>query len=149
MIINQTYSEAPAGQYIPDAIAFMSHDEDDGVVEGNIEGTIDDKIYINMQNEAGFVELNVNSNFNANKNNFIFVFDNTEIGSMSYIVVDNQTNSTGKNVFVGYGKTYSKEGDDRTEIIENEICEVENGEKAVIQVFHSLSMDIVVGINKL
>ena len=102
-----------------------------------------------MKNEAGFIEIDVNGESNASKTKFTFVFDNTEIGSMSYIVVDNLTNAKGKEVFVNYGKTYHKEDDDRTEIIENNICYVESGEKAIIQVFHSLSMDIVVSITKL
>ena len=102
-----------------------------------------------MKNETGYVEIDVNGESNANKTEFTFVFDNTEIGSMSYIVVDNQSNAKGKEVLVSYGKTYHKDGDERTEIIENGICYVESGEKAVIQVFHSLSMDIVVSIVKL
>ena len=146
LIINQSYTDA-SHEYIGDVMPVA--DEDDEVVEGEIIDRVDNKIYVDMKNEAGFIEIDVNGASNANKTEFTFVFDNTEIGSMSYIVVDNQTNAKGKEVFVNYGKTYSKEGDERTEIIENGICNVENGEKAIIQVFHSLSMDIVVSVTKL
>ena len=146
LIINQSYTDA-SDEYIGDVIPVA--DENDGVVEGEIIDRVDNKIYVDMKNEAGYIEIDVNGASNASKTEFTFVFDNTEIGSMSYIVVDNQTNAKGKEVFISYGKTYHKDGDDRTEIIENGICFVESGEKAIIQVFHSLSMDIVVSIVKL
>ena len=146
LIINQSYTDA-SYEYIGDVMPVS--DENDEVVEGEITDIVDNKIYVDMKNETGFIEIDVNGDSNANKTEFTFVFDNTEIGSMSYIVVDNQTNAKGKEVFVNYGKTYHKDGDDRTEIIENDICYVESGEKAIIQVFHSLSMDIVVSITKL
>ena len=146
LIINQSYTDA-SYEYIGDVMPIS--DEDDQVVEGDIIDRVDNKIYVDMKNETGYVEIDVNGESNANKTEFTFVFDNTEIGSMSYIVVDNQSNAKGKEVLVSYGKTYHKDGDERTEIIENGICYVESGEKAVIQVFHSLSMDIVVSIVKL
>ena len=146
LIINQSYTDA-SDEYIGDVMPVS--DENDEVVEGEITDRVDNKIYVDMKNEAGFIEIDVNGASNASKTKFTFVFDNTEIGSMSYIVVDNMTNAKGKEVFVSYGKTYHKDGDDRTEIIENGICFVESGEKAIIQVFHSLSMDIVVSIVKL
>jgi hypothetical protein len=146
LIINQSYTDA-SHEYISDVTPVA--DENDEIVEGEITDRVDNKIYVDMKNEAGFIEIDVNGSSNASKTEFTFVFDNTEIGSMSYIVVDNQTNARGKEVFVNYGKTYRKDGDDRTEIIENGICNVEDGEKAVIQVFHSLSMDIVVSVTKL
>ena len=143
LIINQSYTDA-SDEYIGDVMPVS--DENDGVVEGEIIDRVDNKIYVDMKNEAGFIEIDVNGASNASKTEFTFVFDNTEIGSMSYIVVDNMTNAKGKEVFVNYGKTYHKDGDDSTEIIENDICNVESGEKAIIQVFHSLSMDIVVNV---
>lgn len=146
LIINQSYTDA-SDEYIGDVMPVS--DENDEVVEGEIIDRVDNKIYVDMKNETGFIEIDVNGESNASKTEFTFVFDNTEIGSMSYIVVDNQTNAKGKEVFVNYGKTYHKDGDDRTEIIENSVCFVESGEKAIIQVFHSLSMDIVVSITKL
>ena len=146
LIINQSYTDA-SHEYISDVMPVA--DENDEIVEGEITDRVDNKIYVDMKNEAGFIEIDVNGASNASKTEFTFVFDNTEIGSMSYIVVDNQTNARGKEVFVNYGKTYRKDGDERTEIIENGICNVEDGEKAIIQVFHSLSMDIVVSVTKL
>ena len=146
LIINQSYTDA-SYEYIGDVMPIS--DDEDEVVKGDIIDRVDNKIYVDMKNETGYIEIDVNGASNASKTEFTFVFDNTEIGSMSYIVVDNQTNAKGKEVFISYGKTYHKDGDDRTEIIENGICFVESGEKAVIQVFHSLSMDIVVSIVKL
>lgn len=146
IIINQSYTDA-SHEYIGDVMP--TSDDEDEVVRGEIIDRDGNKIYVDMKNETGYIEIDVNGTTNANKTEFTFVFDNTEIGSMSYIVVDNQTNARGKEVFINYGKTYNKDGDDRTEIIENGICNVEDGEKAVIQVFHSLSMDIIVSITKM
>jgi hypothetical protein len=145
LILAQTVSEVPNREYIADVI-LDDPDNNDEPGECEIYAKDGNKVYIDMKNEAGFIEVDVSK---ENTEEYTFVFDNTEIGSMTYLIVDNQTNPTDKTVKVNYGKTYAKEIDGRNEIIQEDICEVYPEEKAIIQVFHSLSMDIVVSVSKL
>ena len=93
-----------------------------------------------MNNEAGYIEIDVAAD---GKKEYTFVFDNTELGSMTYIVLDNINGS--ESVIINYGKVMA----DSTEDIEYIVTVVETGEKAIIEVFHSLSADIVVKITKI
>lgn len=109
---------------------------------GNNDGT---KFYIDMDNYKGYIEFPT-----GDRDECTFVFSNPEIGSSTYIVVDN----TGENYFghpvtINYGKTMD-DGDDTNgkepDWIE-EITSLEE-EKGIIEVFHSLSADIIVKITK-
>lgn len=145
LILTQSVSEVPNREYIADVV-LDEPDENDGTGQGDIYGKDGNKVYIDMKNEAGFIEVDVGK---ENTEEYTFIFDNTEIGSMSYLIVDNQTNPTDKIVKVNYGKTYAKEINGKNEIIQENICDVYPYEKAIIQIFHSLSMDIVVSVSKL
>lgn len=110
------------------------------------EGTNDaTKFYINMNNYKGYIDFPT-----GDREECTFVFSNPELGSNTYIVVDNTgENYNGYPVTINYGKTMD-DGDDSNgkepDWIE-EITTIEN-EKAVIEVFHSLSADIIVKVTK-
>ena len=125
-------------------------DDDDTVTNDPIDKTPDGsndatKFYIDMEQYKGYVEFET-----GDRQECTFVFSNPELGSSTYIVVDNTgINYNGYPVTINYGKTMD-DGDDSNgkepDWIE-EITTIDN-EKAVIEVFHSLSADIIVKITK-
>lgn len=140
VVINATYTDElldKNGQieYIADVIPEVEDDLNDKPVEGELN-TQDDKIYVDMNDESGFIEVETE----AHVKNYVFVFENTELGSMTYIVVDN-TNGV-QPVDVSYGKVMA-EGED---VIEQNVVSVDVGNKTVVEVFHSLSVDIIAKI---
>lgn len=88
LIINATYTDVLL-DYIPDAIP-TSDNVDNIPFEGEItkEETSNEhkKVYVDMNNEHGFIEIDVATD---GKEEYTFVFDDTELGSMTYIVIDN------------------------------------------------------------
>lgn len=109
------------------------------------ESNASSEYYINMDNQKSYVEFPT-----GDKEVYTFIFSNQEIGSSTYIVVDNTgDNYYGYPVTINYGKIMD-DGDDSNgkepDWIE-EITTIEN-EKAIIEVFHSLSADIIVKITK-
>ena len=143
LVINSSYTDAMT-QYIADVMP-TTDNIDNVPFEGEITKEViegeEKKVYVDMNNEYGFIEIDVAKD---GKGEYTFVFDDTELGSMTYIVIDNQINPQ-KNVMINYGKVMPENDAD----IEYNICEVEMGEKAIIQVFHSLSVDVVANITKI
>jgi hypothetical protein len=145
LIVHSSYTE------VTDSTTFVRDIDDEDTVtndpidktpEGNNDAT---KFYIDMDNYKGYVEFPT-----GDRDECTFVFSNSEIGSSTYIVVDNTSgNYHGYPVTIYYGKTMN-DGDESNgkepDWIE-EITVVED-EKAVIEVFHSLSADIIVKITK-
>lgn len=107
-----------------------------------------DKFYINMEEEKGFLEFPTGDAYE-----YTFIFSSPELGSLSHIIIDN----TGDHYYnhpvkIRYGKIIDQnnngiQDDDDLEIcydittIDNEIC--------ILEIFHSLSADIVVKITKM
>lgn len=145
LILNTSYTEW-TNKYIPDQVESIKpddHDEYDidNPYMGKIVKRCDEKLFIDMDNESGFFELNVAED---GRSEYIFIFQNTKIGSMTYIVLDN---TNGKKVAqIRYGKPHPT---DEYVIIQNPIVDVDPDEKVVIEVFHSLSVDIIAKITTL
>ena len=98
-----------------------------------------------MNNYKGYIEFPT-----GERDNCSFIFSNPELGSSTYIVVDNTgENYHGYPVTINYGKTMD-DGDDSNgkepDWVE-QITTIEN-EKVTIEIFHSLSADIIVKITK-
>lgn len=119
----------------------ITNDPIDKTPDGSNDGST---FYIDMQNHKGFIEFPT-----GDRTECTFIFKSPEIGSNTHIVVDNTgQNYNGYPVIVNYGKQMDIDGDGILEPdwIET-ITEVEN-EKCIIEVFHSLSADIIVKITK-
>lgn len=148
LIINATYTDVLL-DYIPDVMP-TTDNVDNVPFEGEITKEVisdeNKKVYVDMNDEHGFIEIDVAAD---GKEEYTFVFDNTELGSMTYIVIDNYSKNDGiianNDVIINYGKSLP----DNEEDIENNICIVSKEEKAIIEVFHSLSVDIIVKITKI
>ena len=94
---------------------------------------------IDMDQKKGYLEF-----VPKGGNEYTFWFSNTEIGSSTFIVIDN-TAENSKPVSIWYGKRMDEKNlkDD----VKYEVTKVER-ERCVIQVFHSLSADIIVKVTK-
>ena len=129
------FDHTEEASYFADVIPSNELDNNADPIQGEVDYR-DDKHYVDMKDEQGFVEISTSENINE----YTFVFQNSELGTMSYIVLDNTHGS--HEVVANYGKVMSNGEDD----IEYNITLVESGEKAIIQVFHSLSVDVVVNV---
>lgn len=113
----------------------------DKTPDSNDDGS---KFYVDMEQHKGYIDFPT-----GDREECTFMFKNPEIGSNTFIVVDNTgENYHGYPVKISYGKILD-DGDESTidqEDIE-EITDVED-EKCIIEVFHSLSADIIVKITK-
>lgn len=148
LIINATYTDVLL-DYIPDVMPTTDNVDNipfEGEITKEVISDENKKVYVDMNDEHGFIEIDVAAD---GKEEYTFVFDNTELGSMTYIVIDNYSKNDGiianNDVIVNYGKSLP----DNKEDIENNICIVSKEEKAIIEVFHSLSTDIIVKITKI
>ena len=152
LVVNATYTDAMI-KYIADETPTTDGIDNipyNGEIVKEVIEDIRKKVYIDMNNEQGFIEIDVAED---NKEEYTFVFDDTELGSMTYIVIDNQSKvkddgeeiTATKNVKINYGKPLPNNDED----IEYNVCEVCIEEKAIIEVFHSLSVDIIVKITKI
>ena len=95
---------------------------------------------IDMAEKKGYIEFIPNG-----AETYTFWFSNPEIGSSTYIVIDNVDEHYKGDISIWYGKRMKP--DDPTDDIKYEVTTVEN-ERCVIEVFHSLSADIIVKITK-
>lgn len=133
IIICSTYS--PDQEYIPDQEIKIENDS-----TGNVTQVFPDENYdVEMNNEKAYLEFKPDG-----KDSYTFWFNNPELGSMTYIVINNKDDYQ-KNVQISYGKRMDKNdpSDDVSYLaatVEKELC--------VIEVFHSLSADILVKITK-
>lgn len=124
--------------------------DEDTITNDPIDKTPDssndiNEFYIDMNNYKGYIEFPT-----GERDNCSFIFSNPELGSSTYIVVDNTgENYHGYPVTINYGKTMD-DGDDSNgkepDWVE-QITTIEN-EKVTIEIFHSLSADIIVKITK-
>jgi hypothetical protein len=93
-----------------------------------------------MQNQRGYIDFQTRGELE-----YTFWFSNPELGTSTYIVVDNSYELYKNDVKIIYGKRMDPEID--TDDWTYEVTTVGN-EKCVIEVFHSLSADIIVKITK-
>lgn len=120
----------------------VTNDPIDYTPGGNNDGT---KFYIDMDNYKGYIEFPT-----GDREECTFIFSNPEIGSNTFIVIDNtDDNYYGYPVTINYGKTMNDGNDENGKEPDwiEEITFIEN-EKCIIEVFHSLSADIIVKITK-
>lgn len=96
---------------------------------------------IDMAEKKGYIEFIPNG-----ADTYTFWFSNPEIGSSTYIVINNVDEHYQGDVSIWYGKRMKP--DDQTDDIKYEVTTVAY-ERCVIEVFHSLSADIIVKITKI
>lgn len=151
-ILHSSYSEVPNdGQDITRYVKDVQNESDEYNSEPvnmtpNV-GSNADKFYIDMAEQKGFLEFPT-----GESNTYTFVFSTPELGSSTYLIIDN----TGDNyhdypVTIRYGKIIDKnengiQDDNDLEVV-YDITEVDN-EICIIEIFHSLSADIIVKITK-
>ena len=137
IVINSTYTDA-LEEYIPD-VEVVNEDISNHPIDAT--PTEDDQhLDVNLQNESGYVEYKT-----GKYKEYTFWFENPEIGQVSYLVVDNTTGFQEVDVF--YAKRVSNP-DGTVGSLVSEVTNVSVGEKVVIEIFHSLSVDIVSKITK-
>lgn len=95
---------------------------------------------IDMEQQKGFIEF-----VPKGAPEYTFWFSNPEIGSSTYIVINNFDENYKGDVSICYGKRMNPEISE--DDVKYEVAIVEN-ERCVIEVFHSLSADIIVKITK-
>ena len=96
---------------------------------------------IDMSQKKGYIEFVPNE-----AGAYTFWFSNPEIGSSTYMVIDNSGVNYKGNVSICYGKRMDPTDPD--DDIKYEIVAIDD-ETCVIEVFHSLSADIIVKLTKL
>lgn len=154
-ILHSSYTEVPEKyeqikvKYIPDEKNESDEYNNEPIDKSVTDEDGDGKMYIDMSEEKGYVEFNTGDEYE-----YTFVFSQPELGSSTYMIINNRIidgNYYGHPVNIRYGKVIDltedgiyNEGDlqavyDITEV-EDEIC--------IIEIFHSLSADIVVKITK-
>lgn len=140
VIINTSCSQAhdKINKYVSDM-----QPTDDNVTNDPIDKTpieVGNNFDIDMQQQKGYIEFEPKGH-----EQYTFWFSNPQLGSTTYIVIDNTAKNYYQDVKIIYGKKMDpyKDNDDITYEIT-----VVGQEKAVIQVFHSLSADIIVKVTK-
>ena len=139
LIINSTYTPA---YYVEDVKPVITEDDNGSAIDHSDELEEETNSFnIDMENEKAFLEFKPTT-----YDDYTFWFSNPELGSMTYIVINNSEDFTHP-VTINYGKRIV----DGSGIVNDRwypITEVEE-ETAVIEVFHSLSADIVVKVTKI
>jgi hypothetical protein len=151
-VLYASYTEVPNNgfdfiRYVPDEQNESDEFDNTPVDKSPTMVTNADTFYIDMNEEKGFFEF-----YTREHDSYTFVFSTPELGSSTYIVVNNTNDFYhGHPVSIRYGKflDINNNGiqDDNDLEIVYEITEIDN-EIAIIEVFHSLSADIVVKITK-
>lgn len=95
---------------------------------------------INMDEKKGYLEFQPKGH-----PQYIFWFEKPQLGSNTYIVIDNTEKNYYQDVDIWYGKKMRP--DTEEDNIKYKVTTV-GKEKCVIQVFHSLSADIIVKVTK-
>lgn len=156
VIIHSSYSEAVGlrygveqeTEYVPDMIF---EDEETGEygdinyetndpVDKTPTGTNDNSFDIDMQNQRGYIEFQTRG-----EEEYTFWFSNPELGTSTYIVIDNSGALYKHDVAINYGKRMNPDTDADDWLFE--VTQV-GDEKCVIEVFHSYSADIIVKVTK-
>lgn len=157
VIIHSSYSEAVGLRYgveqetayVPDMI---SEDDETGEygdinygtndpVDKTPTGTNANSFDIDMQNQRGYIEFQTRG-----EEEYTFWFSNPELGTSTYIVIDNSGALYKHDVSINYGKRMEEENDKDDWYYQ--VTTVEQ-EKCVIEVFHSYSADIIVKVTKI
>ena len=148
-VLYSSYSDIPVGsaKFVRDVQNESDEYNNEPVDMTPNVGSNADKFYIDMAEKKGFLEFPTGKN-----DTYTFVFSTPELGSSTYLIVNN----TGKNYYgypvtIRYGKFMDENGngiqDDGDLELVYDITEVDN-EICIIEIFHSLSADIVVKITK-
>lgn len=137
LIINSSYSPAIVDEYVADEEPSV-YDDGSDINIVTPDGEISN-LDIDMKNERGYVEF-----IPDDHDEYTFWFSSPELGTMTYIVIDNTVNE--KDVLIYYGKEIL---DQPEKSYRAEITNVIPYEKCIIEVFHSLSADIIVKITKI
>lgn len=149
-ILHSSYSEVPndgqdIARYVKDEQNESDEFDNEPVNMTPNVGSNADKFYIDMAEQKGFLEFPT-----GESDTYTFVFSTPELGSSTYLIINNTgDNYHGHPVTIRYGKIIDKnengiQDDNDLEVVYN-ITEVDN-EICVIEIFHSLSADIVVKI---
>lgn len=148
-VLYSSYAEVPneESKFIPDYKNESDITNNDPIDKSFEANKNDDKFYVDMGEQKGFLEFPT-----GELDTYTFVFSTPELGSSTYLIINNtQDNYYGHPVNIRYGKVIDAnnngiQDDDDLELcydittVENEIC--------IIEIFHSLSADIVVKITK-
>ena len=157
VIIHSSYSEAVGIRFGEEQetayVADMISEDDKTGEYGDINygtndpvdktptGTNDNMFDIDMKNQRGYIEFQTRG-----EKEYTFWFSNPELGTSTYIVIDNSGALYKHDVAINYGKRMDEE-DDKDDWY-YQVTTVEQ-EKCVIEVFHSYSADIIVKVTKL
>jgi hypothetical protein len=93
-----------------------------------------------MAEQKGYIEFDTRGH-----DEYTFWFSNPEIGSSTYIVINNTGGLYTQDVNINYGKKMKIEDD--TDDVKYSVAVV-GDERCVIEIFHSLSADIIVKVTK-
>ena len=150
-VLHSSYSDIPDGsaKFVRDVQNESDEYNNEPVDMSPNVGSNADKFYIDMAEKKGFLEFPTGKN-----DTYTFVFSTPELGSSTHLIIDNSEankNYYGYPVLIRYGKFIDENGngiqdDDDLELV-YDITEVDN-EICIIEIFHSLSADIVVKITK-
>lgn len=95
---------------------------------------------VDMAEQKGYIEFDTRGH-----DEYTFWFSNPEIGSSTYIVINNTGGLYTQDVNINYGKKMKIEDD--TDDVKYSVAVV-GDERCVIEIFHSLSADIIVKVTK-
>lgn len=154
IVINANYTER--ADYIEDVQQYINTNEDDtGQIQiftpGNnwnqyielVDNGDDTNSYeVDLNQEKGYVEFIPT----ADVDRYRFYFKCPELGASTFLVIDNTDNKN--TVTIIYAKNLDPDGTGSITAMEDEVAEVVGGEKCVIEVFHSLSTDIIAKVTK-
>lgn len=156
IVINANYTEM--ANYIEDVQQYINTNEDDtGQIQiftpGNnwdqyielVDNGDDTKSYeVDLNQEKGYVEFIPPADSDSDR--YRFYFKNPELGSSTFLVINNGNNANA--VTIVYAKKMDGTSVGEITAMEEEVAEVASGEKCVIEIFHSLSTDIVAKVTK-
>lgn len=128
IIINTSYTPTKFVQDVPAQYEYVDDENKFNTIlmtDENTESSYD----IDLENEKTYLEFDCTEGHE----DYTFWFTNPEFGSMTYLVV---TNPTTKEVII----KYAKRGVEESGI---PIIELQPNDRAVIEIFHSLSADII------
>ena len=148
IVLHSGYSEVPDNGAVFVADVKEGDEQTNDPIDMTPTDTETNEFYINMAEQKGYIEFPT-----GDSEEYTFVFAEPELGSSTYIVINNTgENYHGKPVNIRYGKVIDKNNngiaDDGDLEVVYDITTV-NDELCVIEVFHSLSADIIVKITKM
>ena len=127
VIINTTYTPSRFVEDAPAAYEYVDDQNKLNVIQ--ISDNTSNSYDIDLEDERTYLEFECAEGHD----DYTFWFNNPELGSMTYLFI---TNPTSQEIII----KYSKRGVDETGI---PIIELQPNERTVIEIFHSLSADII------